>query len=142
MKVYFLTAGPIHRVKIGKANDVDTRIAELQIGCPFILRAIGVLDVGSEERALQIEQQIHAAFRSAHIHGEWFNLGDAERYAIHRILEHGVNSIDEALRVAVGLMNRFEDRGEREEKRKERIKRKAEERRVIRAWRAGQITIN
>jgi hypothetical protein len=66
MFVYFVkTVAHPQMLKIGKANDVAARIAQLQTGCPYQLQLIGVLKCRSEMHALTIEQTTHRVFQRA-----------------------------------------------------------------------------
>lgn len=67
-RVYFIQSGTDGPIKIGKANDPEARLAELQVGSPSALRLIGSIPGGiAEERAL------HARFSADRVRGEWFS---------------------------------------------------------------------
>lgn len=63
---YFIQAGVDGPIKIGKADNPEKRLAELQTGSPESLRLIGKLQ-GDHERDL------HNRFHKLHLRGEWFN---------------------------------------------------------------------
>lgn len=65
--VYFIQAGVGGPIKIGSAVDVDKRLAELQTGCPDLLRIIGTSAGGREA-----EFALHRKFSAHRIRGEWF----------------------------------------------------------------------
>lgn len=66
--VYFIQSGVNGPIKIGKAINPESRLAELQVGSPFALRLIGATpgDVSAEHA-------LHVRFREDHIRGEWFH---------------------------------------------------------------------
>ena len=94
MNVYFVQAGELF--KIGKAANVEDRIATLQTGCPIRMKLLGVLRCRSDLHAMSVEKQLHRSFRRVLAHGEWFQLGDQERLMIQRCVEIGTLSIQEA----------------------------------------------
>lgn len=65
--VYFLQSGKY--VKIGRADDVPARVAQLQTGNPHPLVLLGHYS-GPDE----LESYFHEAFRGEHHSGEWFHL--------------------------------------------------------------------
>lgn len=72
--IYFAKAG--HRVKIGKAKDVASRIATLQTGCPDKIEVVRTVLGGST-----IERSFHKQFAHLRENGEWFRLeGDLARF--------------------------------------------------------------
>lgn len=69
MSVYFIQEYPRGYVKIGFAeNDVMMRLAALQTGNPRLLKVVGIIDGAGVE----IEAELHNAFRAARVRGEWF----------------------------------------------------------------------
>lgn len=63
--------------KIGIANDIQNRLAQLSTGNPFQL---DVLAVYGFENAASVESAIHQRFLKERTRGEWFDLGvDAEK---------------------------------------------------------------
>lgn len=68
MAVYFIQAGDSGPVKIGVAQIVERRLANMQTGAPDKLRILAVEPTGDFDR----EAVLHEQFRDAHIHGEWF----------------------------------------------------------------------
>lgn len=68
--VYFVEAVGVARIKIGWSSfeDVTSRIEDLQTGCPFDLRLLGVMP-GSPQH----EGEIQRRFARAHARGEWFH---------------------------------------------------------------------
>ncbi len=78
--VYFIACDN-RFVKVGFTYDVEVRLAELQTGCPFELKVIGVL----RDTTMIAEKWFHAAMRGARHRGEWFNLTDRVRLIIHEV---------------------------------------------------------
>jgi hypothetical protein len=65
--VYFIQQGSSGPVKIGKADQVASRLATLQTANPLPLRLLATTD-GGEAR----ERELHAQFATDRMHGEWF----------------------------------------------------------------------
>jgi hypothetical protein len=63
---YVIECKEIACVKIGRAYDVDKRIATLQTGCPLDLEVYKTFNV-------DIEFELHAMFSDKRRRGEWFN---------------------------------------------------------------------
>jgi hypothetical protein len=85
MNVYFAkSSGRVPMVKIGKANDPEARIAELQTGCPEKLKLIAVLKCKSRKHAEFMEQQAHRTFRKYRSRGEWFHYAPEIREFIQK----------------------------------------------------------
>jgi FKBP-type peptidyl-prolyl cis-trans isomerase 2 len=61
--------------KIGVANDVENRLAQLSTGNPFELR---VLAIFGYENAECVERALHQKFANRRERGEWFSLDNAE----------------------------------------------------------------
>lgn len=70
--VYFMQAGEF--VKVGVAIDIKTRMAMLQIGCPY---SIKLLHCFQSEDAYADESSIHGELARYHFRGEWFMLPQA-----------------------------------------------------------------
>lgn len=68
-------------VKIGFAVDVRDRFGDLQTGCPYELKLVGVLP----EVPFKAEKWFHILLRALHVRGEWFRLTDRVRLLIHLI---------------------------------------------------------
>lgn len=67
--IYIVSAGPF--VKIGKANDVDKRIASMQTGSPYEIEFIHSSEVPLE-CAHDVEREAHSALSEYRFRGEWF----------------------------------------------------------------------
>jgi len=72
MKVYFILDETSNAVKIGKANDIQQRISDLQTGNPNQLKLIYYIDCNSVEHSFVTEKKYHRKFQHLHISGEWF----------------------------------------------------------------------
>lgn len=78
--------------KIGIANDVQSRLAQLSTGNPFDLE---VLAVYGFENAEPVERAIHQKFANSRRRGEWFELDNSQVYIFGQICEllgGGVNA--------------------------------------------------
>jgi hypothetical protein len=88
-----------HFYKIGVANDVQSRLAQLSTGNPFELEALAVYGFNS---ANAVEAAIHQRFYSLRARGEWFAL-DSERVDVFHnicqllggVLQQEVPTVDE-----------------------------------------------
>jgi hypothetical protein len=67
--IYFVRCGTLDWIKIGSANDVSSRIMEIQAGSPFPLRLAAVME-GNRDG----EIRLHRRFADERGHGEWFDL--------------------------------------------------------------------
>ena len=72
MMVYMIQQGKNGPIKVGKAGNVDARLAQLQTGNPTKLYIVAVLPCNSHKHALQIEKMFHIRFSRLRLHGEWF----------------------------------------------------------------------
>lgn len=61
-------------VKIGIAKDVDKRLNDLQIGCPYPLTIEDIVKVGSRRQAEYFEATCHRLLtrEGKYLRGEWF----------------------------------------------------------------------
>jgi hypothetical protein len=86
MKVYFILAEKMEAVKIGKANDINLRISDLQVGNPDELKLINQIDCATEEESFYVESQLHEKYKHLRIRGEWFKYcSDFEKKDIIKI---------------------------------------------------------
>ena len=72
--VYFVTDGT-GSIKIGKANDILSRIPELQTGNPHCLELVRHIECRDESSSQRLEQILHARFEYLRIKthdSEWF----------------------------------------------------------------------
>lgn len=75
--IYFISDG--YHTKIGKADNVFSRIKELQVGNPRRLILIGVCVVNKKE-VVEQEKWLHEQHSNKAIRGEWFFLTDSDIY--------------------------------------------------------------
>lgn len=78
--IYFVDAVGSKCAKIGFATELSSRIRELQTGCPFEIRVIGLIDTDDIEQ----EKTIHRKLARWRIRGEWYPLHVAEDYLARR----------------------------------------------------------
>lgn len=72
--VYLIESTSGH-FKIGKSNDPERRLAQLQrTRGPFEYRLILKVPFESEEEAVEFERLCHDEYRYQHVRGEWFKL--------------------------------------------------------------------
>ncbi len=83
--IYFIEAVGQDRIKIGKADDPEARLKQLQTGCPVPLRLLGIINCQAG-----IERTLHAKFAEDNIQGEWFQATEA----IRKYIEECVGPVD------------------------------------------------
>jgi hypothetical protein len=88
MKVYLLLDRKSNSIKIGKANDVEQRLSDLQVGNPNELEVLTVIPCNSEKHSIDVERQLHNDFKEYHMRGEWFRY-DEEVFS--EIIEKGID---------------------------------------------------
>jgi hypothetical protein len=81
-QVYFIgTAAELTaRVKIGTARSVPSRLRQLQVGCPDVLRILATV-----EGDRMTEARYHEKFKRQRRHGEWFVINQAILSEIERL---------------------------------------------------------
>ena len=73
MYVYFIkTRDNAQLIKVGKAADVQKRLAQLQTGNASELKLVGTIECRSNKEALELERRIHSIFKDIRVRGEWF----------------------------------------------------------------------
>lgn len=80
MSVYVIHAVGTGFVKIGVAEDVQSRLRTLATGCPYELRLVATIEA---DRAF--EKKLHGQLRPERIRGEWFRVGPATRSILYRV---------------------------------------------------------
>jgi hypothetical protein len=70
--------------KIGVANDVSSRLAQLSTGNPFPLEVLATYEFANAEF---IEKALHQRFENRWERGEWFSLNPPEIDIFHRVCE-------------------------------------------------------
>ncbi len=76
MNVYILPHRSEPRFKIGKANDLSARIAQIGKKNELDISKVFVLEAGSKERAFEIEKSLHRLFSPARLEGDRDAWGD------------------------------------------------------------------
>ena len=70
--VYVITNGKEY--KIGKADNVNNRIKQLQTGNHYKLELLGVIECKSSAEAYTVEKELHTKYKDVAAIGEWFTL--------------------------------------------------------------------
>ncbi len=73
-------------IKVGMANNVESRMAALQIGCPYKLELIISIKCKSRRHAYNIENRIHKASKKYRVRGEWFS--KVPMYDVYRMADY------------------------------------------------------
>lgn len=74
--VYFICDLASNAFKIGKADDVDRRIGELQIGNPNPLTLLHSIKFQSSDESFYYEKKYHKFFEHLRLNGEWFKFDE------------------------------------------------------------------
>jgi hypothetical protein len=74
MFVYFIRCGNSELIKIGKADDVERRLEELQTGNPYELHIMFKINCNSPMAAFDMERKIHKTFSAHRFRSEWFRI--------------------------------------------------------------------
>jgi hypothetical protein len=91
--VYFVTTDVSRLTKIGRAQNVETRLKAIQTGNHEPLSLLGVLAGGKE-----LEREIHAMLADTRVRGEWFRPSPALKDLLYAAFAAGTGrSIDEVL---------------------------------------------
>src|SRR5687767_11829930 len=87
--VYFIRTMHVKSmVKIGWTSNLRARLIDLQTGCPFTLRLMGLIECADAQHAAETEQMLHEKFRALRRRGEWFYYTDV--IAKYLESEHGL----------------------------------------------------
>jgi hypothetical protein len=70
--VYFVLDRTSNAIKIGKANDIEIRMSDLQVGNPNPLELIHHIKCSSSKHSILLEGQLHSKYEELHLRGEWF----------------------------------------------------------------------
>lgn len=70
--VYFMSTAD--HMKIGISKNLDSRIKQVQTGCPIQLRRVEYVVVENRDIALSLEKMLHNEFKDLNTFGEWFYL--------------------------------------------------------------------
>jgi hypothetical protein len=83
-------------IKVGKANNPQARLANLQVGCPHAISRMSYFRLDSEKLALVAEKRIHVALKRYRLRGEWFVVragDDGARLAVSAAPAEVVSSV-------------------------------------------------
>lgn len=78
MKVYFILDSASNAVKIGKANNINARLSDLQTGNPNPLKVIHYIECESEEQSFLLERKLHNRYKELRKVGEWFTYDETK----------------------------------------------------------------
>lgn len=70
-RIYFVQAGEDGAIKIGFAQNLESRLAAMRTDSPVALRLLA-----SIPGTLMLEKKLHKRFAAAWLHGEWFSPSD------------------------------------------------------------------
>lgn len=84
--------------KIGIAKNPWSRVADLQVGCPYALKVVAAIEFARRREALAIERATHALLSQEQARGEWFGVTprSAEK-AIWHVLLYGHDDSGEVI---------------------------------------------
>lgn len=80
--VYLINAEGTAKYKIGKAENITTRLIALQHQSPVRLRLIHVIE---SDQPFKTEAILHNDYKACRLHGEWFELSQEHVAAIKQI---------------------------------------------------------
>lgn len=72
MYVYFIQSGKKGPIKIGKAKNIEKRMASLQTANAYKLHLVALIRCETCRHALALESKLHGLFKDQRLHGEWF----------------------------------------------------------------------
>jgi hypothetical protein len=70
--VYFIYDSDNKLVKIGKANNIKQRFSSIISGNPFNLTIVKTIECESEEKAFELEKELHSKYQNDNFNREWF----------------------------------------------------------------------
>jgi hypothetical protein len=82
--LYFIEMVGCSRVKIGRGNNPQARLKTLQVGSPYKLKLLGVVENCGADEA-----EFHRLLRGCWIRGEWFHWSDLVEETIELALAGG-----------------------------------------------------
>ena len=93
--IYAIEAVGVDRVKLGRAQNVEERLAALQTGCPVELRVFG-----RRQDISCAEGELHRRFARSRLHGEWFRFSEIrEDLAVYFRKPHATAIDEDSLQV-------------------------------------------
>lgn len=88
MNVYLILDEVKNAIKIGKANDVEQRLSDLQIGNATELKVLSVIPCLSEDHSKDVEIDLHHEYSEYHLRGEWFRYDES---VFERLIQSGID---------------------------------------------------
>lgn len=76
--VYFIKNMETSNIKIGRTNEIETRLIKLQTGNDCELKIIKTIPCESFNDSCKLESSLHSLFHNFHIRGEWFKITDEQ----------------------------------------------------------------
>lgn len=70
--VYFIKCNEF--TKIGYTNNIQERMTVLQVGNPYELEIVDLIECDTQLQAQQLEKELHTRYQASHIRGEWYKL--------------------------------------------------------------------
>jgi hypothetical protein len=83
--VYIIRMGQTNMYKIGKSNNPQERLADLQTASPYKLK---LLHVFQADNASAAEETLHKKFHQSKMEGEWFKLSNEERKILLQVINY------------------------------------------------------
>lgn len=94
MYVYFIQAfgeRDLVRIKIGKSQNPEARLSQLQVGSAVKLKLLGKVKCRDDSHARSVEKFAHNIFHKQRKNGEWFNLSAQHIGQIKSLIEKAAN---------------------------------------------------
>ena len=86
--LYIMRCGTSSLFKIGISTDPRRRCAQLQTGCPYVIKLVFELVMDTGVKARSVERVVHDHLKAKHAHGEWFSLEEHEVLRLAQSLLH------------------------------------------------------
>jgi len=86
--VYLIYDKDRNAVKIGKANNVQQRLSDLQTGNPTKLEVLSSVECESSKQAEQLESELQQQYTDLHILNEWFHY---DKEAFKELITNGID---------------------------------------------------
>lgn len=100
----YLVKHPHDLYKIGIARNPAIRLAELQVGSPYLLELVGSM---LTNEVVSWEQDLHARYKEQRVRGEWFKLSDSDVFKLLKLFAHQDALCKERLRDSVEEQRQF-----------------------------------
>ena len=105
MNVYIIrlsgiSGRPLKLIKVGLANDVEHRLAQICTTTPFTADAAHTFRFANRTLAQRVERETHAILAKQRLNGEWFRVTPAEAV---RAVEQAVQRLDYTIHARDGV---------------------------------------